>query len=460
MGSKRFKMPSTMVLLVIMVVIFTVLTWVLPAGTYDRFTNSNGVEQVDPESYHEVESTPVGAWRIVTSIPAGLQKQAGIIFFLLLVGGSVQIISASGIVDASLGVVLKKLGNKDLVAVPVLIIFFAALSCIGINTAMLSFVPIGLMISKSLKLDNLVGVSIVMMGVCCGWSAGPFSANTTGIAQNIIGLPMFSGYWFRLLTMAIFLLFICTYVYRYCKKIRNDPAKSLVYGTEAAAPVESKELPPMTTRRAVGLAIFLIGFCVIVYGAVSGWSMNTDIAGVFMVVGVLVGIACGMGQSEIVTEFARGVRQISFGALVCGFAGALNIVLSEGHIIDTIVHAFASIMYGLPTGLSVIAMFLFQTMLNLFIPAGSSQAIASIPIASALGYILDIEQQVVVLAFNFGDGITNQIYPTAATIMASIGMAGVAWEVWAKYVWKMILGMIVISMVMLEIAVLIGVGPF
>ena len=216
----------------------------------------------------------------------------------------------------------------------------------------------------------------------------------------------------------------------------------------------------MSSRRITGLNIFLAGFVLIVYGAVTGWDMNTDIAGVFMVTGVLVGAVCGMNQAQIVNEFAKGVRQISFGALTCGFAGALNIVLSEGKIIDTIVHAFASIMNGLPTGLSVLAMFIFQVLLNTFIPAGSAQAVASIPIASSLGYILDIPQQVVVLAFNYGDGITNQIIPTAATIMASIGIAGIPWEVWAKYVWKMIVGLLLIAAVSLEVALIINVGPF
>lgn len=460
MTKKKFKLPNTIVLLVIMTAIFTVLTWVVPAGTYERITNEAGVTQVDPDSFQYVDPSPVSVWRIVTSIPSGLAKQASIIFFLLLVGGSVQIISAAGVIDASLGSLVKKLGNKDLIIVPIMVIFFAAISMCGINTAMLSFVPIGLMISRSLKLDNLMGVSIVMMGVCCGWSGGAFCANTTGIAQNIIGLPMFSGYIFRLAVTAVFLVFICTYLYRYSKKIRQDPSKSLVYGTEAAAPVEAKELPEMTPRRVAGLVIFLIGFVLIVYGAVTGWNMNTDIAGVFMVTGVLVGIVCGMNQTEIVSEFAKGVRQISFGALTCGFAGALNIVLSEGQIIDTIVHAFATIMMGLPVGLSALAMFVFQTLLNTFIPAGSAQAIASIPITSSLGYILNIPQQVVVLAFNFGDGITNQIIPTAATIMASIGMAGISWEVWAKYVWKMIVGLLVIAAVAIEVALLINLGPF
>lgn len=460
MTKKKFKVPSTLTLLLMMIVLFTVLTWVLPAGSYDRFTNEDGVTQVAPGSFHYVEQSPVGLWRIVTSIPSALIKQTKIVTFLLLVGGAIQIISATGVVDAALGYLCKKLGNRDLVIVPAMIVFFAALSACGINTASIAFIPIGLMISKSLKLDNLVGVAIVMMGVCCGWSGGAFTTNTTGIAQGIIGLPMFSGWQFRLVVTAVFLVFICTYVYRYCKKTREDPTKSLLYGTDAAAPVDTKELPPMDTRRIIGLVIFIIGFGFVVYGAVSGWDMYTEISSVFLLMALSMGLVCGMKEPQLVSEFFKGSRSVCAGAVTCGVAAAMNLIMSEGQILDTIVHGLEVVMTDMPLALSTLVMYVFQTLLNTFIPSGSAQAVASIPIVSALGYVLEIPQQVVVLAFNYGDGITNQIIPTAGTLMASIGIACVPWETWVKFVWKMILGMLFIGGVALMVALAINLGPF
>lgn len=460
MEKKKFKVPSTITLLLMMIVIFTVLTWVLPAGSYDRFTNENGVTQVAPGSFHYVEQSPVSIIRIVTSIPSALIKQTNIVTFLLLVGGAIQIISATGVVDAALGYLCKKLGKRDLIIIPAMIVFFAAVSACGINTASIAFVPIGLMVSRSLKLDNLVGVAIVMMGVCCGWSGGTFVANTTGIAQGIIGLPMFSGWQFRLIVTIVFLLFICTFIYRYCKKCREDPAKSLLYGTDAAAPADINELPPMDTRHIVGLVIFFIGFGFVVYGAISGWNMYTEISSVFIVMALLMGLVCGMNESKIVSEFYKGSRSVCAGAITCGVAAAMNLIMSEGQILDTIVHALEYVMTDMPLALSTLVMYAFQTVLNTFIPSGSSQAVASIPIVSALGYVLEIPQQIVVLAFNFGDGITNQIIPTAGTLMASIGIACVPWETWVKFIWKAILGMLLIGAVALVVAVAINLGPF
>lgn len=457
---KKFKLPSTITLLLALIVVFTVLTWIVPAGSYDRIVNDSGATQVVPGSFHYVEQSPVGIWRIVTSIPAALIKQTKIVTFLLLVGGAIQIISATGVVDAALGYLCKKLGNRDLVIVPAMIVFFAALSACGINTASIAFIPIGLMISKSLKLDNLVAVSIVMMGVCCGWSGGAFTANTTGIAQGIIGLPMYSGWQYRLAATAVFLLFICTYVYRYCKKTRADPTKSMLYGMEGAAPVEAQELPPMDVRHTVGLIIFIVGFCFVVYGAISGWDMYTEISSVFLLMALSMGLVCGMKEPQLVSEFFKGSRSVCAGAVTCGVAAAMNLIMSEGQILDTIVHGLEVVMTDMPLALSTLVMYVFQTLLNTFIPSGSAQAVASIPIVSALGYVLEIPQQIVVLAFNYGDGITNQIIPTSGTLMASIGIACVPWETWVKFVWKMILGMLCIGGVALMVALAINLGPF
>lgn len=457
---KKFKLPSTITLLLALIVVFTVLTWIVPAGSYDRIVNDSGATQVVPGSFHYVEQSPVGIWRIVTSIPAALIKQTKIVTFLLLVGGAIQIISATGVVDAALGYLCKKLGNRDLVIVPAMIVFFAALSACGINTASIAFIPIGLMISKSLKLDNLVAVSIVMMGVCCGWSGGAFTANTTGIAQGIIGLPMFSGWQFRLVVTAVFLVFICTYVYRYCKKTREDPSKSLLYGTDAAAPVDTRELPPMDTRRIIGLVIFIIGFGFVVYGAISGWDMYTEISSVFLVMSVSMGIVCGMDEPALVSEFYKGARRVCAGAITCGVAAAMNLIMSEGMIIDTIVHSLEVLLTDAPVALSTMAMYVFQTGISVIIPGGSAMAVATIPIVSALGYVLEIPQQIVVLVFNYADGFTNQLIPTSGTLMACLGIAGVSWETWFKYVWKMIVGLMLLGAVSSLIALAINLGPF
>ena len=455
---KKWKIPHTLVILVLLVVLISGLSYVVPAGVYDTI-EVNGVSQVDPESFHYVESTPISPWRVVTSIPAGLQKNASIIFFILLVGGAIQIINATEIVGAALNVVLKKLGNKGLMAVPLFMIFFGLVSSVGINSAMLSFVPIGLMIAKAMGLDALVGVAIVMMGVCCGWSAGPFSTQTTGIAQELIGLPYLSGMGYRTLIMVLFFAFNSYMIYSYSKKIKADPTKSLVYGTSAVFE-DAKELPEMTGRRVLGLITFAIGFLVVIYGAVNGWNMGTDIAGVFLLTGLAVGLVCGLTIDEIITEFGVGLKGIVFGVVIVGFAGAVNVVLSEANLTYTFVHAVSTMIDGLPGVFSVAAMYVFQIITNIFIPAGQAQAVATIPITSALGYVLGINQQVVVLCYNLGDGITNQIIPTAATIMASIGIAKVDYTTWCKFIWKWIAGMLLIGLVMIEIAYLMNWGPF
>ncbi len=338
-------------------------------------------------------------------------------------------------------------------------ICFGMISAVGINSAMVAFVPIGLMIAKALQLDGLVGVAIVMMGTCSGWSAGAFSTATTGVAQSMVGLPFLSGMGLRFITMLLFYAFGCFMILQYCIKIRKDPTQSLCYGMEASYS-DDVELPEMTARRAVGGIIFLIGFALVVYGAIKGWSMHTDIAGIFMVMGVLVGLVCKMTPNQIAAEFITGLRRMAFGVIIVGFANAISIVMSEGQIIHTIIYHCSNMMMGLPKFLSVQAMYIFQIIVNFFIPSGSGQAAATIPIVSPLGNVLGISQQIVVFCYNLGDGITNQILPHSSTLMGSLGIAAIGYPTWTKFIWKWILGMLLIGVVMLEIALFISWGPF
>ncbi len=455
---KLVKVPNTYVIIVLFIIVFALLSYVIPAGVYNMVTQ-NGRKVVDPNSFHYVESTPVPIWRIVTSIPSGLAKQASLIFFLFLVAGSVQIISASGVVDAVLGSLIKKFKGKGIFMVPFFMICFGLISSVGINSAMVAFTPIGLMIAKSLTLDGLVGVAMVMMGTCCGWSAGAFSTATTGVAQSMIGLPFLSGMGLRIVTMVLFFAFGSYMITSYSMKISRDPTKSLCYGMETSY-AGDVELPALTTRRMIGGLVFLVGFGLVLYGAVKGWKMHTDIAGVFMVTGVLCGFICGMNADTIAKEFVKGLRTMAFGGIIVGFANAISIVMGEGQIIHTIIHFFSNMMQGLPRILSAEAMYVFQIIINFFIPSGSGQAAATIPIVSPIGQLLDIPQQVVVLAYNFGDGITNQIMPQSSTTMGALGMAGIGFTLWFKYIWRWILGMILIGAVMVAAAMLINYGPF
>lgn len=460
MSKKKWKIavPNTYVIIVFLIVLFTLLSYVIPSGTYDMVTE-NGRKVVDPNSFHYVEQTPVSLWRIFTSIPAGLAKQASLVFFLFLVGGSVQVVSASGIVDAALGVLLKKFKDKKVLIVPFFMVCFGLISAVGINSAMVAFIPIGLMIAKSLQLDGLVGVAMVMMGTCAGWSAGPFSTATTGVAQSMIGLPFLSGMGLRIVTLVLFFIFGCFMIVRYCNMIRKDPTKSLCYGMEANYSADVA-LPEMTVNRAIGGVIFLAGFGLVVYGAIKGWKMHTDIAGIFILMSVLVGFVCRMTPNQIAEEFIAGLRRMAFGAIIVGFANAISIVMTEGQIIHTIIYHCSKIMLGLPKFLSVQAMYIFQIIVNFFIPSGSGQAAATIPIVSPLGNVLGINQQIVVFCYNLGDGITNQIIPSSDVQMAAIGMAGILYPVWFKFIWKWIVGMLLIGAVMLQIALLINWGPF
>jgi uncharacterized ion transporter superfamily protein YfcC len=456
----KFKMPHAYVLIVSLIIFVGILTYVVPAGVYER-VEIDGRSVVDPASYHTVEQTPVSPWEMVLAIPQGLVKQAGIMFMIITIAGSIEIINRTGALEASIGRLAKKYKDKLYIVLPLLLLCFVALGAMGVGNSIVAFIPLGLLIAFNLGADACVGVALVGMGMNLGFTAGPFVAATTGTAHTIIGLPIFSGFQFRLALAVALWIVGSIFIIRYVKKVQNDPTQSAVYGVEGVVTQsEDVEMPKLNSRRKLVLAAFLVGFCFIVYGAVNSWSANDAIPAVFLSTGVICGLIYGFGPSEIAKIFVEGAKKITFGALIVGISAGIGIVMTKGQIIDTVVHALAGLMTDLPNVLAATMMYCVNIIINCFITSGSGQAATVIPILSPVGDVLGLTQQTVVLAFQLGDGFTNQILPMSSVLMAGIAMGGIPYNKWIKFVWKWLMLNFAVGGVFLIIATLINFGPF
>ena len=198
----HFKMPHAYVLIVCLIVLAGILSYILPAGVYEKVV-VGGRKVVDPNSYHVVPNTPVNLWNMFLAIPRGLIKQAGIIFMIIVIAGSVEIINKTGALEASIGRLAHGFRNRPFIVIPLLLLCFVVLGALNVSNAIVAFIPLGLLIAFNLGADALVGVSLVGMGMNLGFTGGAFVAPTTGIAQTIIGLPMFSGWEFRLVVTVV-----------------------------------------------------------------------------------------------------------------------------------------------------------------------------------------------------------------------------------------------------------------
>jgi uncharacterized ion transporter superfamily protein YfcC len=462
---KKSKVPHTYVILFTVIIIMAILTYIIPAGEYDRVKDPNtGRTVVDPASFHAVEQNPTMPFDLVQAVPKGMNAAAGIIFFIFIIGGAFQIITATGAIEAGISRVAIKLAGNDILMIPIFTIVFSIFGgTIGMAEEAIVFVPIGIALARALGYDALVGTAMVTLGAACGFTSGFMNPFTVGVAQGISELPLFSGIGFRFVILGAMLILVNIYLLRYAKKVKNDPERSIVRELEleeAGNKIDLSNLPELNSRHIVALLVLAAGLAYIVYGVFKLDWYITEIATVFLAVGIIGGLVGKLGPSRIAQEFVIGARGIVFGALVVGIARGILVVMTDGYIIDSIISGLASAISGLHSSIAVLGMYVVQVVLNFFIPSGSGQAATTMPIMAPLSDVIGINRQVAVTAFQFGDGITNSIIPTSAALMGVLSVAKIPYEKWFKFVYPVMLIWLSMGAVFLVIANLIDYGPF
>lgn len=456
---KKFKFPHAYALIVILIVICTICTYIIPAGKYETYVNESGTTVIDPDSFHYVEKTPVGPFDMVKAIPTGMGEVAWIVFLIFIIGGAFGIITKTGAIEAGIGAAINKVKGKDYI----LIIFLMAVfslggATFGLAESTLIFIPICVMLAKALGYDAIVGMAIVNIGAVCGFAAGWMNIFTVGVAQGIAELPLFSGTGYRVITHVVVLAISILFILLYAKKIRKDPTKSLLYGekVDSVADFDADKVPEFTGRRKAVLVLVFIGFGVLIYGITQGWSTSSEISTLFLVLGVVCGYVGGLKTSEVCDAFVEGAKAVAYGALLVGLCRAMVVILTSGQIIHTILHALATLLGNLPKTIAAGVMVIAQTLINFLINSGSGQASTTMPIMAPLADILGVSRQTAVLAFQYGDGLSNSLWPTSGILMAGLTMAGISYEKWLKFVWKLMLVLYAAVVVLTMISVVIG----
>lgn len=462
---KRFTVPHTYVILVFIVLLAAMLTYIIPAGEYNRVEDEKtGRTLVDPTSYHSVDQKPIQVFQLMKSIPVGMEKSASIVFFILIVGGAFQIITATGMIEAGVGKAAKALKGKEKLMIPMfLILFSVGGATFGMAEETIVFVPIGVALARALGFDAITGCAMITLGAACGFNAGILNPFTIGVAQGIAQLPLFSGMGFRLICLAVFLITTAWYIIRYAEKVRKNPQCSIVAELEKEEgnlKVDLDNIPTMQLKHNLVLLVLVVGFGFIIHGVFkSGWYI-TEIASAFLAMGIFAGLLGGLGPSKVASEFVAGAKSIVFGAMVVGIARAILVIMQDGLIIDTIINGLAAAVQSLPKSVSVIGMYVVQLIISIVIPSGSGLAATTMPIMTPLADIVGITRQTAVLAYQFADGFTNSIIPTSAATMGYLSIAKIPYEKWVKFLAPLMAVWIVAGAIFLVIANAINYGPF
>lgn len=464
--NKVMKVPHTYVLIFCIILLVTALTYIIPAGEYDRVEDAvTGRTIVDPDSFHVVESNPVGILGILTSIPKGMKDAATITFFIFIVAGAFQMITATGAIEAGIFKVAQSLKGREHLLIPIFVFLFSLTGAfLGFAEENIVFIPVAIALSRALGYDALVGVSLVTIGGAVGFDSAMMNPFTVGVAQGIAELPLFSGIGFRFIVWIVLAIISTVYIMRYAKKVRNNPELSLVANLEKEESGNTSfNLNGEHTLKTSHYLVFLTllsGFVIIIFGVYKfGWYIN-EIAAVFLGMGLVSGFIGKIGPSKLAEQFIIGAKSIIFGALVVGIARAILIVMQDGMILDSVIHSLANVIIKLPTFLAAIGMFVIQICINFFVPSGSGQAATTMPIMVPLADIVGITRQTAVLAYQLGDGFSNTIIPTASTLMATLSIAKIPYEKWVKYFSKLFLIWVAVGAVFVAIASKMPYGPF
>ena len=439
---KKFRLgkPNTYVIVFCMICICALMTWIIPAGEYDRTKMETGREIIVDGSYHLVESHPVGPLGVFSAIEAGFVQTADIIFFIIYAFSFVNMLMKTGAFDAVMGMVLRKTKrfNIQWLFVIIMVMFGILGSTMGMAEETYGMYPVFIGLAAALGYDAIVGASIVYIGVQTGFASATLNPFTVGVANQISEItmsPMMLAY--RVFCFILFQGVAILYVWRYATKIKQDPTRSLLYGTEfehmgSTKSQEEMERMPMTLRHKLCAIEFVVVIALLVWGVIAkGWYID-ELATLFLIAMVICGVIGGETPNGIAMNLIESAKAMMFGALIVGISRAILVVLQNGCIIDTVLYGAATILQKSSGCINSALMVVVQNILNFFIPSGSGQASVSMPIMAPLADLVGVDRQVAVLAFSFGDGYSNMFWPTG--VATATGLMGLPINKWYRWI--------------------------
>lgn len=466
MKKRKLEMPHVFVILIGLVILAAVLTYIIPAGTYSRVVDEITKQKVvDPASFQYVDSKPVSLAKVPGYIFDAVVKAASTIFMVVFGTAAIEVLIATGAFDVALRRVIKKLEGRETIMLLVLMVFFALL---GVNTNSIryvAYIPLIVWMCRLCGYDAMCAVALVILSVGGTFSCGIASMSITAVAQELAGLPKFSGIAYRTLSAVIIFGLSAFYLLRYAKKVKRNPAASIVYDLECRARENGETTLSAETQKNMGprqwcvIAIFILNVVISAVGCISwGWG-NKEVSGLALVVAIAGGLSGGFSLNQIAVQFSKGASKMMTTGLMIGIAGAISTVMTDGLIVDTVVHSMANIFGLFPTILQPSLLYILNSVINCFITSGSGQAAVVMPIFLPLSDIVGITRQTCVLAFNFGDGFSNFLIPTAASLMGVIAAADISLTKWLRFFWKLFLLWSLAAMLLVTAAQLIHLGP-
>jgi len=411
------------------------LTFLIPGGSYARVPDENGNPVIDTgAAFTHVEGgIPFWKWLLSPVLVLGAPGSGtlmAVIAFLVVIGGVFTCLDRCGLMSYMLSKAAGRFSvvRYRLMAIVVLI-FMAMGTMIGSFEECVPMVPIMVALAIDLGWDAKTGIGMSLLAAGCGFAAGVCNPFTVGVAQQLAGLPMFSGAWLRMLSFVLIYLLLYGFLYRYAKKIAR-PLET-VQARAVFEPDAKMDKGLWSFVGILGTGIVLVlssGF----FPALQDYTMII-VAVMFLAAGICSALLCGVRAPELGKNFLRGAGSILPAVLMILMASSIRYTLEEAKVLDTILHEAVALARMLPGWMVVLFIYLVVLVMNFFIPSGSAKAFMLIPLIVPLAQVFGISGQLAVVAFAFGDGFSNVFYPTNPVLLIALGLVDVSYGDWFKW---------------------------
>jgi uncharacterized ion transporter superfamily protein YfcC len=486
---RRFALPSAYTILFVIIVITAIATWLIPAGVYDVDADGQPV----PGSYHTVDQNPQRI--VVDSLMApinglyGIEGEDGsvsvwnsgelfgaidVALFIIVIGGFLAITMKTGAIQSGIGRIVTRLEGRERLMIPILMTIFAiGGTTYGMAEESLAFYALIITVMIAAGYDALVAAAILLLGCGIGVIGSTINPFATGIASEFAGVSIDQGIVGRIVILVIGTIIGIVFVMRYAARVRADPSASLVASVRAdneahfkAGDAGAAAASPLDRRQTIVLFLFFAAFVVMIYGVIPWedlgvplptlWWWFPEMTASFLLFAILIGMVARMSEGDLTSTFVDGGRDLLGVALIIGIARGITVIMNNGLITDTVLNfaeqavsdlggvAFINLMYGMFIPLSFL------------IPSSSGLATVAMPIMAPLASFAEVPTQLVVTAYQAGNGLVNLVTPTSAVVMGGLAIARVGYGTWLRFVWPVLILLAVLTIVVLSAGVLLG----
>jgi uncharacterized ion transporter superfamily protein YfcC len=466
---RTFSFPTAFTILFGLILFVAALTWIIPAGQFDRVQNEAlGKEVPVPGTYHEVEANPQRLLRSMLMAPIagmydpvkGEARAIDVALFVLMIGGFLGVVTRTGAIDAGIGRAMTALRGREIWMIPILMALFAAGgTSYGMAEESLAFYALIIPVMIAAGYDALTAVAIIMLGAGIGTLGSTVNPFATVIASNAAQIPFTEGIWFRVVILVLGWLACVVYVMRYAARVKADPSKSLV--ADMRADNEKHFLKSQgavaiefTPARRIILTLFAITFAVMIWGVSSGGWWMGEMSALFLGAAILTGLIARMSEKELTGTFVDGARDLLGVALIIGVARGIVVVMDDGKITDTVLFWAATAVKDLSSVVFINVMFWIEVLLSFFVPSSSGLAVLSMPIMAPLAEFAGSSRHLIVTAYQSANGLVNLVNPTFAVVMGGLAIGRVGYDRWLRFVAPLLVILVILISVVLSIGAL------